>query len=269
MIKLKYSTIIILSVIEGLTEFLPISSTGHMIIFSNIYNIIEDEKIKIFEVIVQLGTIISICIIFWSRIIKIINNSLIYESYHKKKITLLHIIISILPIIIIGSLFYNKIKFFMNIITVIYGLIFGSIILYLSEVFKPKITNISNINYLTYNQVWIIGCFQCLSLFPGISRSGSILSISLLLGISRIISIEFCFIIAIPIIFGASFLELYKHFQIFSIEDIKFIIIGLILSFIISLITIKFSLYIINNFSLKLFAIYRIFIALLLYIKFI
>ncbi|QJC28198.1 undecaprenyl-diphosphate phosphatase [Enterobacteriaceae endosymbiont of Plateumaris braccata] len=269
MIILQYSTIILLSIIEGLTEFLPISSTGHMIIFNNILNITENEKIKIFEIIIQLGSITSACIIFWSKIIKIINNTLTYGIFYKKKLTLLHIIVCILPIIIIGLLFYNKIKSFMNIITVIYGLMFGSIMLYLSEIFKPKTPSINNINCLTYNQILIIGFFQCLSLFPGISRSGSTLSISLLLGISRLASLEFCFIIAIPIIFGASFLEMYKHFRIFSIEDIKFIIIGFIISFIISLMTIKFFLYIISNFSLKWFAIYRLFIVLFLYIKFI
>ncbi|QJC29977.1 undecaprenyl-diphosphate phosphatase [Enterobacteriaceae endosymbiont of Plateumaris sericea] len=269
MIQLKYSTIILLSIVEGLTEFLPISSTGHMIIFNHIFNIIENEKIKIFEIIVQLGSIISVCIIFWSRIIKIIKNSLSYDIFYKKKITLLHIIICILPIIILGLLFYNKIKLFMNIITVFYGLIFGSILLYLSEVFKPNISNINNINSLTYTQACLIGLFQCLSLFPGISRSGSTLSISLLLGINRLVSSEFCFIIAVPIVFGASFLELYKNFHILSIEDIKFICLGFIISFIVSLITIKFFLYFINNISLKWFAIYRFFIIIFLYIKFI
>ncbi|QJC29538.1 undecaprenyl-diphosphate phosphatase [Enterobacteriaceae endosymbiont of Plateumaris pusilla] len=269
MMKLKYSTIILLSIVEGLTEFLPISSTGHMIIFNHIFNIIENEKIKVFEVIVQLGSITSACIIFWSRIIKIINNSLSYKIFYKKKITLLHIIISILPIIILGLLFYDKIKSLMNVIIVFYGLIFGSILLYLSEVFKPNKYYINNINALTYKKVCLIGLFQCLSLFPGISRSGSTLSISLLLGINRLVSSEFCFIIAIPIIFGASFLELYKHIHILSIEDSKFIFLGFIISFIISLITIKFFLYFINNVSLKWFAIYRFFIIILLYIKFI
>ncbi|QJC28651.1 undecaprenyl-diphosphatase UppP [Enterobacteriaceae endosymbiont of Plateumaris consimilis] len=269
MIKLQYSTIILLSVIEGLTEFLPISSTGHMIIFNNIFNITENEKIKIFEIIIQLGSITSACIIFWTKIIKIINNTLNYGFFYKKKLTLLHIIICILPIIIVGLLFYNKIKSFMNIVIVIYGLIFGSIILYLSEIFKPTIPSINNINCLTYNKILLIGLFQCLSLFPGISRSGATLSISLLLGISRLTSLEFCFIIAVPIIFGASFLELYKNFNIFSIEDIKPIVIGFTISFIISLITIKFFLYIIRYFSLKWFAVYRLFIVLLLYIKFI
>ncbi|QJC36120.1 undecaprenyl-diphosphatase [Enterobacteriaceae endosymbiont of Donacia cincticornis] len=263
MIKLDFFSIIILSMIQSLTEFLPISSSAHIIIFSKILNIINDKNLQIFEVILQLGSTLAIFIIYWKKIIKIILNTIYYNSFNKKKINIFNIIISTSPIIFIGLIFFYKIIKINNILFIKYGLFFGGLLLLFSEIYKPKVY-IKNINFISYYFNFIIGCFQCLALLPGISRLGSTLSISLLLGIQRSIAIDFCFIISIPVILGANLLTLYKNYSIITSNNLKILFIGFFLSFIISLFIIKKFIYVINNISLIWFSIYRIFLILIL-----
>ncbi|QJC31884.1 undecaprenyl-diphosphatase [Enterobacteriaceae endosymbiont of Donacia tomentosa] len=262
---LNYFSTILISIIQGLTEFLPISSSAHIIIFAKILNIIDENNFKIFEIIIQLGSTLAIFLFFFKKIKKIITNTIKYGFFYKKKLTISHIIISTIPTILMGLIFYHKIKIINNIHYIIYGLCFGSFLLYFSEQFCPKKPKINNINYLTYKIALLIGISQCFSLFPGVSRSGSILSISKLIGINRPIAIEFCFIISIPIVLGANILELCKHYFLINITNIKIFIIGFIISFIISLIVIKRFLCIIKNVSLKWFSLYRLFLVILLH----
>ncbi|QJC37347.1 undecaprenyl-diphosphatase UppP [Enterobacteriaceae endosymbiont of Donacia thalassina] len=261
---LNYFSSIILSIIQGLTEFLPISSSAHIIIFSKIFNIIKNDNFQFFEIIIQLGSTLAIIIFFWKKIIKIIFNTMKYNFFLQKKINLLSIFISATPLIFIGLFFYKKIKIINDIHHTIYGLFIGGILLYFSEIFKPKKYIINNINSLSYINYFFIGCFQCLALLPGVSRLGSTLSISLLIGMKRTIATKFCFIISIPIIIGANLLELYKHHSIINIYNMKIFLIGFLISFIISLIIIKKFIYIINNISLKWFVLYRLFLIIIL-----
>ncbi|QJC34908.1 undecaprenyl-diphosphatase UppP [Enterobacteriaceae endosymbiont of Donacia piscatrix] len=264
MITLNYFSIIILSIIQSLTEFLPISSSAHVIIFSKILNIINNKNLQIFEITIQLGSTFAIIIIFWKKIIQIILNTIYHKIYDKKKINIFKIIISTLPVIFIGLIFSDKIIAINNILYIIYGLFLGGLLLLFSEIYKPKIHNIKNLNYISYNLNFIIGCFQCLALLPGVSRLGSTLSISLLLGIKRSIAIDFCFILSIPVIFGANLLTLYNNYSIINFNDYKILFIGFFISFIISLFLIKKFIYLINNISLIWFSIYRIFLILIL-----
>ncbi|QJC32902.1 undecaprenyl-diphosphate phosphatase [Enterobacteriaceae endosymbiont of Donacia semicuprea] len=261
---INYTSIIILSIVQGLTEFLPISSSAHIFIFSKILNIIDNNNIQLFKIIIQLGSTLAISLFFWKKIIKIILNTIKFNIFYEKKINLLHIIITTLPVVIIGIIFYYKIKTIINIQNIIYGLFFGGILLYYAEKLKPKKNIIKNINNIKYSTTFFIGCFQSLALFPGISRFGITFSISLLLGLKRIIATEFCFIISIPVIFGANLLELYKNYSIINTNNIKIFILGFIISFITSLVIMKIFLYIINHFSLKLFTLYRLFLILIL-----
>ncbi|QJC37760.1 undecaprenyl-diphosphatase [Enterobacteriaceae endosymbiont of Donacia bicoloricornis] len=261
---LNYFSCIILSIIQGLTEFLPISSNAHIIIFSKILNIMENNNFKFFKIIIQLGSSLAILIFFWDKIIKIIFNKIKYNSILQEKINILHIFISIFPIILVGLTFYKKIKIINNINYVIYGLFIGNILLYISEKFKPIKYKINNINNILYINTFFIGCFQCLALLPGVSRLGSTLSISLLLGIKRTIAIKFCLIISIPIIFGANLLELYKNYTVIDFYNIKIFFIGFLISFFISLIIIKKLIYMIKNISLKWFILYRLFLIIIL-----
>ncbi|QJC34531.1 undecaprenyl-diphosphatase UppP [Enterobacteriaceae endosymbiont of Donacia crassipes] len=264
MITLNYFSVIILSIVQSLTEFLPISSSAHVIIFSKILNIVNNKNLQIFEIIIQLGSILAIIIIFWKKIIKIILNTIYYKNYNKKTINIFNIVISTLPVIFIGLIFYYKIIAINNIIYIIYGLFLGGMLLLISEIYKPKIYNIDNIDHISYDLNFIIGCFQCLALLPGVSRLGSTLSISLLLGIKRSVAINFCFIISIPVILSANLLELYKNYLIIDFNNFKILFIGFFISFIISLFIIKKFIYVINNISLIWFSIYRIFLILII-----
>ncbi|QJC35310.1 undecaprenyl-diphosphatase UppP [Enterobacteriaceae endosymbiont of Donacia proxima] len=264
MITLNYFSIIILSIIQSLTEFLPISSSAHIIIFSKILNINNNKNLQIFEIIIQLGSTLAIIIIFWKKIIQIIFNTIYYKFYDKKKINIFKIIISTLPVIFIGLIFYHKIIAINNILYIIYGLFLGGLLLLFSEIYKPKIYSIKNLNYISYNLNFIIGCFQCLALLPGVSRLGSTLSISLLLGIKRSVAIDFCFIISIPVILGANLLSLYKNYFIIDFNNFKILFIGFFISFIVSLFIIKKFIYLINNIYLIWFSIYRILLILIL-----
>ncbi|QJC36940.1 undecaprenyl-diphosphatase [Enterobacteriaceae endosymbiont of Donacia vulgaris] len=263
---LNHFSYILLSVIQGLTEFLPISSSAHIIIFSKILNIIKNNNLQFFKVIIQLGSTLAIIIFFRKKIIKIIFNTINYKFFYQKKINILHIIISTLPVIFVGLIFYHIINTINNIQFIIYGLFFGGILLYFSEILQPKKYVINNINNISYINIFIIGCFQSLALLPGISRLGATLSISLLIGIKRVIATELCFIISIPVIFGANILEIYKNYSIITSNNIKIFFIGFLVSFIISLTIIKKFISIINNISLKWFTLYRLLIIILLLI---
>ncbi|QJC33716.1 undecaprenyl-diphosphatase [Enterobacteriaceae endosymbiont of Donacia provostii] len=264
MTQLNYFSATILSIVQSLTEFLPISSSAHIIIFSKILNIINNKSLQIFEVIIQLGSIFAIIIYFREKVINIIFNTINYNIYNNNKFNLLHIIVSALPVIFIGLIFYHKIININDLNNIKYGLFLGALLLFISEIYKPKICKINTINHISYNLNFIIGCFQCFALLPGVSRLGTTLSISLLLGIKRTIATELCFILSIPVILGANLLELYKNYLIIDFYNFKILSIGFFISFIISLVIIKKFIYIINNKSLIYFSLYRILLILLI-----
>ncbi|WP_284443251.1 undecaprenyl-diphosphate phosphatase [Buchnera aphidicola] len=252
---------IIIGVIEGITEFLPISSTGHMIIASHWLNI-ENNNTKILETFIAFGSALSVLFFFHKKILKIIRFNI---SVKNKKTKTIHVLISILPTIFFGLIFYEKIKSLFNTHNVMYSLILGGFFLLISEIFKPKKYTTYSINEITLFQSTIIGLFQIFCLYPGFSRSGATIATGILLGIKRSVSIEFSFIISIPLIMGASFLDVINNISNIKISDIPVFFTGFIISFIVSLICIKKLLKIINKTSLIFFGIYRFIIAGLIY----
>ncbi|QCI23632.1 undecaprenyl-diphosphate phosphatase [Buchnera aphidicola (Macrosiphoniella sanborni)] len=254
-------TSIIIGIIEGITEFLPISSTGHMIIASYYLNLnIENNNIKILEILTQLGSSLSILYFFRKKILKIIKSNIL-----KKKINNIHILCAIAPTIFLGLMFYKKIKKLFNIQNVIIGLISGGLLLFFSEIFKPKKYKIYNIYNISILQSTIIGIFQILSLYPGFSRSGVTIATAILLGIKKSVAIEFSFIISVPLLIGVSFFDLSKHLTNIKILDIPIFFIGFTISFLVSLIFVRILLKILNNTSLIFFGIYRFTISGLIY----
>ncbi|WP_425619695.1 undecaprenyl-diphosphate phosphatase [Buchnera aphidicola] len=245
-------TSIIIGIIEGITEFLPISSTGHMIIASH-YLQTNYDTTKILEIFIQLGSTLAALYFFRQKIVIIIKNKI------------KHVILSNLPIIFFGLIFYKQIKLLFNLENIIYGLILGGLFLIFSEMFKPKKYIIYNINNINLLQAIIIGIFQILSLYPGFSRSGSTIATALLLGLKKSVAIEFSFIISIPLSIGIFLFEILNNMNNITRTDILISFIGCLSSFVVSMLCIQFLLKILNKTSLIFFGIYRFIISGLIY----
>ena len=258
---------IFLGIIEALTEFLPISSTAHLLIFSEIINFDQIIKNNIFEIAVQTGAIFAI-LLFYHK--KIINLSLNYHKNQDSRNFANQIIIATIPAIIVGGLFHDFIKNILFSPTVIaISLIIGGIIIIIIE--NKKIKSEISLKKISYKTSLIIGCCQALAVIPGVSRSGATIMGGILLKLHRKDIVEFSLFLAIPVIIGATIFDLWQNYHLLSIENIQIIIIGVLSSFFASLLVIKFLLYFVSNFSFKIFAYYRIIfgIAILVFINYI
>lgn len=245
---------IVLGIVEGITEFLPISSTGHMILAADLLKIPATEFVKSFQIIIQLGAIAAVLFLYWGQLWKI-------ENIKK-------IIVGSTPTAIIGFGLYKIIKenFLSSTPIVLWAMLVGGIILILFEyyyrgpdVYEEKTSDI------TYRQAFIIGIFQCLAVIPGISRSAATIIGGLSLGIPRKTIIEFSFMLAIPVILGASALDIYKTPAILSENNIPLLAVGFLTAFIVALLAIKFLLRFIKNNNFIPFGIYRIVAAIAFY----
>ncbi|QIQ41121.1 MAG: undecaprenyl-diphosphate phosphatase [Buchnera aphidicola (Aphis urticata)] len=250
---------IITGAIEGITEFLPISSTGHIVIISHWLGILN-KNTDILKIFVQFGSAIAILIFFFKKII-----NLIKFNKHKKRAKNIHILISLIPTVSLGFIFYKDIKLLFNTQNIMYALIFGGLFLFISEVFKPKKTKINSIYDISLLQSFIIGCFETLCLYPGFSRSGATIGSAILLGIKRTVAIDFSFIISIPLTIGASTLDLIKNINNININYIPYYLSGFFISLTISLLSIKKLIKILNKISLNIFGFYRFILASLIY----
>ncbi|CAL4318575.1 Undecaprenyl-diphosphatase [Buchnera aphidicola (Neophyllaphis podocarpi)] len=251
--------IILLSIIESFTEFLPISSTGHIIIISKILKI-NEFYINLFTIPIQIGSAIAIINYFKKYIFK----KNIFSKNYRKFIS--NTVITNIPSIIIGFTLEKVIK--KNITNnkfIIYSSILSGILLFLLGIIKNK-EKIKNINEITYKHAITIGIFQCLAFFTGFSRLGAAISGSILAGLSKTIAIKFSLIIAIPIIIGASIIDYIKNINFFNIKNTEILFVGLILTFLISKILIKKSEKILTKNSFIIFGIYKIIFGLLIYI---
>lgn len=261
-----------LGILEGITEFLPISSTGHIILIKHVLDYI-DGSIQIFLVIIQLGAISAVLVIFKNRLYKI-SIGYVFECFIKKNcvcnsLKIQHIFIGSLPGVIVGWLFYEKIKlFFFEPIHIVYGLVLGSILLLISEWYFSVSSSsyISSVDRISYYQAFLIGCFQCLAFWPGFSRFGSTIGGGLLMGLNRKAASEFSLFLAIPIILGSAVLTIYRQRYDVDILNVVIIsIIGFLSAFITALITINFFLKTVQKISLVPFAIYRFVLAIIIY----
>ncbi|WP_159565690.1 undecaprenyl-diphosphate phosphatase [Budvicia diplopodorum] len=261
----------ILGIVEGLTEFLPVSSTGHMIIVGELLGFTGD-KASTFEVVIQLGSILAVVVVFWRRLFGLIGihfGDVPHEGKGKGRLTLGHIILGMLPAVITGFALHDDIKeYLFGTKTVVYALIAGGLLLIAAEILKPKKPRAEGIDDMTYRQAFIIGCFQCLALWPGFSRSGATISGGMLIGVSRYAASEFSFILAVPMMLGATALVLYKSFSQLVSGDLPMFAVGFFTAFIVALLAIKTFLSFIKRFSFIPFAIYRFFIAGVIYFVF-
>ncbi len=263
---------VILGVVEGLTEFLPVSSTGHMIIVGNLLGFTGDTA-KSFEVIIQLGSIMAVVVMFWRRLFGMIGlhfgNPPVHEGTGTRRLNLIHILLGMLPATVLGLLFHSQIKMLFEPKNVMYALIVGGIWLIAAEWLKPKKPRAEGLDDMTYLQALMIGVCQCLALWPGFSRSGATIGGGMLLGVSRFAASEFSFLLAVPMMLGATVLDLYKSYSFLSLADLPMFATGFVTAFIVALFAIKAFLTVIKRISFVPFAIYRFIVAIAVYVVFI
>lgn len=260
----------ILGVVEGLTEFLPVSSTGHMIIVGHLLGF-EGDTAKTFEVVIQLGSILAVVVMFWRRLFGLIGvhfGRQPHEGTGTGRLTLIHILLGMIPAVVLGLVFHDTIKSLFNPLNVTYALVVGGFLLIAAEVLKPKVPRAQGVDDMTYRQAFMIGCFQCLALWPGFSRSGATISGGMLMGVSRYAASEFSFLLAVPMMMGATVLDLYKSMGFLTVGDIPMFAVGFITAFIVALIAIKTFLELIKHISFIPFAIYRFVVAAAVYLVF-
>ena len=239
---------IILAIIEGLTEFLPVSSTGHMILGSSLMGIQSDNFVKLFTVAIQLGAIISVIVLYFKRFFQS------FDFYFK-------LLVAFIPAVFFGLLLSDKIdELLESPLTVAIALLVGGIILlFVDKWFKNgTIEDTSQINYSTALK---IGLFQCLSMIPGTSRSAASIIGGMSQNLTRKAAAEFSFFLAVPTMFGATAKKLYDFYQdgyVISADEVRLLIIGNIVAFIVAMLAIKYFISFLQTRGFRLFGWYRI-----------
>lgn len=249
-IKSSFMTIfdsIILGTLEGLTEFLPISSTGHLILASHLLGLEQTAGHKTFEVAIQLGSILAVLFLFSHKLIA--NKTLWFK-----------IIVAFVPTAIFGFLFYKTIKSLFGVETVSIMLIVGGIVFLVIEYFRRNHddTKDKTVEDLSIKESFIIGLFQTLSMIPGTSRSGSTMIGGLLVRLSRKSAAEFSFLLAIPTMFVATAYDLFKNRNELVVDDYSLLAIGFITAFIVAFFTVKAMMKFLTTHTFVIFGIYRI-----------
>jgi undecaprenyl-diphosphatase len=246
---------LLLGIIEGLTEFIPVSSTGHLILFGDILGF-EGPKGKVFEIVIQLGAIFAVCWLYRSKIISTTVGTL---KRNKQDLRFaVGLFIAFIPAMILGALLHSYIKTVLfNPVNVSIALIVGGIIILLVEKFKPQ-PKIQKIDDFSLPLFLKIGLCQCLALIPGTSRSGATIIGALLLGVERKAAAEFSFFLAIPTMLAATTYDVYKNWENLSLDGVQLIAVGFISAFISAMLVVKFVIGFISKHGFAPFAIYRI-----------
>ncbi|OGH03088.1 MAG: undecaprenyl-diphosphatase UppP [Candidatus Levybacteria bacterium RIFCSPHIGHO2_01_FULL_37_17] len=245
--------VIIFSAVEGITEFLPISSTGHLIIAAKILNIEQSNFVKDFEIVIQLGAIMSIVFLYFRQFLQ---NSQVWKK----------IITAFIPTAIVGFLLFNFIKNFLlgNFYITIIAMLTGGIILIILELLhKEKQHYAQSIEKISYTNAFLIGAFQSFAVIPGVSRSAATIIPALFLGTKRKAAAEFSFLLAIPTMLAATGLDLAKSNFVFSSNQWLLLILGFFGSFITALVVVKWFLNYLQNHSFLAFGIYRVLAAII------
>lgn len=261
---------VLFGIVEGITEWLPISSTGHMILVDQFVHLnVSADFYKMFEVVIQLGAIMAVVVLFWNKL----------WPFHMKNekpawkdgalSMWLKIIVAVIPAAIIGVLFDDKIDelFYHPVPVAIALIVVGVLFIVVETIMKGKKPSIRNIGQITYKAAVIIGLFQVLAaVFPGTSRSGATIIGALLIGVSRATAAEFTFFLAVPVMFGASLLKVIKYIAAgvaMTGSELVILVIGTLVAFIVSGFVIKFLMSYIKKHDFKVFGWYRIVLGIL------
>lgn len=243
---------LVFGIVEGITEFLPISSTGHLMLTAKLLGVGQSEFIKSFEIAIQLGAILAVAVVYWSRLIgggktwKLIG-------------------VAFIPAVLIGALLYKTVKRYLlaDLNVVLWSLFIGGLFLIIFERFyRQKEEAVEEIAAISYRQALIIGLFQSAAIVPGVSRAAATIIGGLVFGLKRKTIVEFSFLLAIPTMLAATALDLFKSARVFNPDQFVFLGTGFIVSFVTAIIAIKFLLVFIKHHSFVSFGVYRIIIAL-------
>ncbi len=247
---------IVIAVVEGLTEFLPVSSTGHMIITERLLHVQETDFVKVFTVVIQLGAILSVIVLYWKKFFDFSK----WQFYLK-------LIIGVVPALLLGFLFSKRIDILLDSATTVAValLIGGIILLFIDKVFtNPTIHSETEIKA---KNAFMIGVWQCLAMIPGTSRSAASIIGGMQQGLTRSEAAEFSFFLAVPTMLAATVYKLLKYYKEaggFSAEEIKLLAVGNVVAFIVAIIAIKFFINFVKKYGFKVWGIYRIVLGLLL-----
>ncbi len=245
---------LILGIVEGLTEFLPISSTGHLIIVGSLLDY-TDEQSKVFKIVIQLGAILAVCWHFRERI-GLALGGLASDPVQQRFASLL--LVGFLPAAVLGVLFHSTIKTYLfNPVTVALALIGGGLlILYIEKrAYHPRVQAVDDMGW---KDALKVGFAQSIAMFPGVSRSGATIMGGLMFGLSRKAATEFSFFLAIPTMFAATVYDVAKNWQLLRLEDLPVFSVGFVASFVAAMLTVKALLRFISNHTFIGFAWYRI-----------
>ncbi len=262
--------VIILGIVEGITEWLPISSTGHMILVNEFIKLnVSEEFWEMFQVVIQLGAIMAVVVLYFSKL----NPFAPSKSTQEKKDTWtlwFKVVVAALPAAVIGLPFDDLIdKVFYNYQTVAVTLIlYGVLFIVVENRNKDRKPVVCELNDLSYKTAALIGVFQILALIPGTSRSGATIVGAMLIGCSRFVAAEFTFFLAIPVMFGASLLKLVKFGLAFSASELMILVVGMVTAFVVSVLAIKFLMGYIKKNDFKAFGYYRIVLGVLVLMYF-
>lgn len=260
---------IIFGIVEGITEWLPISSTGHMILLEEFIKLnVTPDFWKMFLVVIQLGAILAVVLLYFRKL----NPFALSKTDEEKKNTWLlwiKVLVASVPAAIIGILFEDTIDMFLDssMVVAIMLILYGVFFILLEN--RKKKASITELKELTYRTALMIGLFQVLALIPGTSRSGATILGAMLIGTSREIATEFTFFLAIPVMLGASLLKLLKFGFAFTSMELMILAVGMITAFLVSIIAIKFLMRYIKRNNFKVFGYYRIALGILVMLYFV
>jgi len=243
--------VLILGIVEGITEFLPISSTGHLILASSLLRIPQTEFMKSFEIAIQLGAIFSVVVLYGKSLIE-------------DRATLRRVFVAFLPTSLIGFICYKAVKSFLlgNERVVLWSLLIGGVLILIIEGYaRRKFPGDRTTESLTYRQAFLIGVFQSIAIVPGVSRSAATIMGGLLLGLGRKTIVEFSFVLSIPTMLAAAGYDLLKSGGTFSAGQYGYLFLGFTVSFITAMGAVKFLLSFIRRHTFITFGIYRIILA--------
>lgn len=257
---------VLFGLVEGITEWLPVSSTGHMILLEEFIKFegVSENFFGMFDVVIQLGAIMAVVVLYWNKIFpfKITKKNAIKVEVDKDIFALwFKILVACVPAAVIGILFDDILdKYLYNGVVVSIALIvFGIAFIVIENWNKGKKSRVNRLAELTYQTAAIIGVFQVLAaVFPGTSRSGATIVGALLIGVSRTVAAEFTFFLAIPVMFGASLLKLLKFGLAFTGLELAVLLVGMVVAFVVSMVVIKFLMSYIKRNDFKVFGWYRI-----------